>query len=308
MRLKPTPSIARWTTRVALFALSLLVVAAVAHRFGPMPTLTAFNLFIVAVVASAVALLLGLAAGVVIWRQGTTGAIRVSLGMLIAVAIIAWPAAFVRTVRALPPINDVTTDTTAPPRFTELAKQRGPGSNPTVYPAAFAALQADAYPDLKPMLIERPADETFEIAREAIARQRLTIVREQPPGDGTGDAGIIEAVDRTPILGFYDDIAVRVDGDDTRSRIDLRSASRFGRHDLGRNAERTRRLMREIVARLEATVPTSAGDRLQRVRNRLMSQKARDAVRGSRRPGSAQDPSRAATPRELELKAQPRAR
>ena len=63
---------------------------------------------------------------------------------------------------------------------------------------------------------------------------------------------------------FSDDIAIRVTGTDERSRIDIRSASRFGISDFGHNAGRVRLLLKEIVARLEETVPSAdsarAGD------------------------------------------------
>lgn len=245
---------------MALYACLIAFVALAAHRFGPMPTTTAFNLMILSWIGAALALLLGMIAGVVIWREGRSGAIRVCLGMALALGLLGWPLAFMPAYRELPALNDVSTDTSVPPKFVELAKLRGPDANPASYTVRFAKLQVDAYPDLKPMFIDRPVDETFEIAREAVFRQKMTIVREQPPENGPGHAGAIEAVDRTQILGLTDDVAVRVEGDNVRSRIDLRSSSRFGRHDFGRNAERLRRLMREIVARLEATVPSETGE------------------------------------------------
>lgn len=259
MQFNETPGIARWTTRVALFSVCLAIVALGAHRFGPMPTLTAFNLVIVAFAGAGIALLLGFSSAVYIWRQGCAGGLRVTAGILLALGLLSWPLAFLPAYRNLPAINDVTTDATSPPKFVELVKLRGPGTNTSTYPVTYAKLQADAYPDLKPMFIDRPVEETFEIAREAVFRQKMNIVREQSP-EGKAKPGLIEAVDRTVVFGLYDDIAVRVDGDETRSRIDLRSASRFGRHDLGRNAERMRRLMREIVARLEATIPSATGE------------------------------------------------
>lgn len=260
MKLRDTPAIARWTTRVALYACLIALVALAAHRFGPMPTTTAFNLVILSWVGAALTLVLGAIAGAVIWREGRHGAIRVSLGMVLAAGLLAWPLAFMPAYRELPAITDITTDTSSPPKFVELAKLRGPESNSAAYVPRFAKLQAEAYPDLKPMFIDRPVEETFEIAREAVFRQKMAIMREQPPENGPGAAGAIEAVDRTPILGLTDDVSVRVEGDNIRSRIDLRSSSRFGRHDLGRNAERLRRLMREVVARLEATVPSETGE------------------------------------------------
>ncbi len=292
MQFNETPDTARWTTRVALFSVSLAIVALAAHRFGPMPTLTAFNLVIVAFVGAIIALTLGLAASIIIWRQGCAGAFRVTFGILLALGLLSWPLAFLPAYRNLPAINDITTDTNAPPKFVELLKLRGPGTNTSTYPATYAKLQAQAYPDLKPIFVDRSVDETFEIAREAVFRQKMNIVREQAPESGPGKSGVIEAVDRTLVFGLYDDVSVRVDGDGTRSRIDLRSASRFGRHDLGRNAERMRRLMREIVARLEATITTATGERYVKWRSRgprTVVKHALDAVKKKGKPDAAKE-------------------
>src|SRR6202030_4783468 len=67
------------------------------------------------------------------------------------------------------------------------------------------------------------------------------------PRQGTGQRdGLIEAIARTPILGFRDDVAVRVRATHEGARIDVRSASRYGRHDLGANAARVRSLIDDI--------------------------------------------------------------
>ena len=311
MRLRETPAIARWTTRVALFSCLLSLVALAAHRFGPMPTLTAFNLVVIAFAGAVLALMLGFVAAVVIWREGSMGALRVTLGVALALGLLGWPAAFLPAYRSLPAINDISTDANSPPKFVDLVKVRGPGSNPATYPIQFAKLQAEAYPDLKPMFIDRPLEETFEIAREAVFRQKMTIVREQPPEPRPGKPGQIEATDRTAIFGLYDDIVVRVDGDSARSRIDIRSASRFGRHDLGRNAERMRRLMREIVARLEATVPSASGESYVKWRKRgqrLLTKKAQEAGQASKASQKSGDASRGDGQREPEPKGGPRSK
>ena len=298
MRLRDTPAVARWTTRVALYACLIALVALAAHRLGPMPTVTAFNLLILSWIGAALTLVLGTIAGIVIWHEGRYGAMRVSLGVVLALGLLGWPLAFIPAYQSLPAINDVTTDTSAPPKFVDLAKLRGPDTNPASYIPRFAKLQADAYPDLKPMYIDRPVEETFEIAREAVFRQKMTIVREQQPDNTPGHSGAIEAVDRTPILGLTDDVVVRVEGDNLRSRIDLRSSSRFGRHDFGRNAERLRRLMREIVARLEATVPSETGESYVKWRKRgprTVVKHALDNVRKAKADDGDSKPARKET-------------
>ena len=67
--------------------------------------------------------------------------------------------------------------------------------------------------------------------------------------------GIIEAVARTPILGFRDDVVVRVRPTVDGARIDVRSASRYGRNDLGTNAARVRNLIDDIDTVLATPQP-----------------------------------------------------
>jgi len=223
-------------------------------------------------VAGAVAaVLLAILAIAQIWRRHALGAAHVAMGLAIAATIFAWPALYARSYIKYPAIADVSTDTRAPPAFQELARQRGLASNPVSYPGGeVAARQAEAYPDLRTFAMERSAEEAFEIVRDGLKRLKLQIVAENLPTEGRRQVeGIIEAVDRTMLVGFYDDIVVRVRGDDRQSRVDVRSASRYGHHDLGRNAQRIRAILTEIQARLEASVPGSrAAMRLQRLKAR----------------------------------------
>lgn len=259
------PASARWTSRLALFSVGVLLAAIFLHRVFSMPTPTAIHLVGAAYVVAAAAVLTGLYAASRIWTEGSAGTARVVVGLIVGIGMLAAPVVLWLSFERLPAINDLTTDAAAPPAFVKLATMRGAGANKTEYPgAAFAKAQAAAYPDLQPLVIERSSEETFEVVAEALRRLKLSIVREVPP-DGTAP-GSIEAIERTLVLGFYDDIAIRVSGDANTARVDLRSASRYGRHDFGRNAERLRRVMREIVTRLEATVPTASGERYTRGR------------------------------------------
>lgn len=252
------PAAARWTPRVALFSAALVLSALFLHRLFSIPTPVALNLVVLSFVGGFLALLLALLASIRIWRVGGKGGARVFVGVIIALLVLAWPLPHIAATRKLPPINDLTTDMQSPPAFNKLAQARAPDANDPNYPgASFAEAQAQAYPDLRPLLINRSVTEAYELAADALRRQGLTIVNEEPPGEEFPATGIIEAYDRTLLWGFYDDVIVRVTGNAQTARIDLRSASRYGRHDFGRNAERLRKLLKEIVVRMEATVPAS---------------------------------------------------
>ena len=252
------PSIfALWTTRIAVFSAALLITAAFLHRLFGLPTPEALNLAYVALAGAVFSLLLALAATIGIWRTGRPGTSRVVFGALTSLGLLLWPMIFLPEFEQLPKINDVTTDAVTPPLFNKLSKVRGPSANSANYPGdGFALMQAAAYPDIKPIKIRRSSEEAFELATEAVRRLDMKVVHQEAPNLETGKPGILEAVDRTLILGFYDDVVIRVMGDANDARIDVRSASRYGTHDLGRNADRTRLILKEIITRLESVVPT----------------------------------------------------
>ena len=251
-----------WAMRLALFSGTLVVVGIFLHRLLGLPTPILLNVIKVGFAGGALALMLGLAAVVHIWFSGRKGTGMTLVAILTSLALFAWPAVYLPAWRDLPPINDVTTDLHAPPEMAALARLRGPGANPTEYPGdAFAEMQVVAYPDLQPFFIPRSASEAFELAADAARRLHFRIVAEVPPGDDSDRPGIIEAVDRTLIMGFYDDVVIRVLGDEQSAQIDVRSASRYGQHDLGRNASRVRAIFHELRTRLETTVPAATGTR-----------------------------------------------
>lgn len=263
-----------WTPRVALFSGALVLMVILLHRLLGMPTPLALNLFWVAFALAAGAILLGIIAIVDVWRRGADGGAWALIGMLIAGGIFAWPLAFLPAYVNLPAINDATTDLVQPPRFNALARERERAGSPnaTDFPKErFTELQKAAFPDLRPLYVNRGLDDTYELALETLKKMRFQIVAETAPS--ARQPGLIEAVERTLVIGFYDDVIVRVGSDQGRSRIDVRSASRFGVHDLGRNSNRVRRVLSELQSRVDASV-TTAGQRFARIKARLDQGKA----------------------------------
>jgi len=78
-----------------------------------------------------------------------------------------------------------------------------------------------------------------------VTKRRWHVVDARPPAGGRRDA-VIEAVARTPIMGFRDDVVIRVSAAVDGARVDVRSASRYGLHDFGTNAARIRSLLEDI--------------------------------------------------------------
>lgn len=64
--------------------------------------------------------------------------------------------------------------------------------------------------------------------------------------------GLIRAETRTPVLRFVDDVRFKLRLDENAlTRLDMWSASRVGRGDLGANARRIHRFLKELDRRLE---------------------------------------------------------
>jgi len=254
--------LARWSGRLALFFAGLTVTGVGLHRLASFPTPVAINLFALSAIGLALAALLGLLSLFGIWRKGYAGAGTAFLGIFLPLLILAWPLTFLPALFKLPRINDVTTDWASAPRFEALAPQHTAGAKPAAYPGEpVAALQQAGYPDLRGISMDRPTEEAFELVEEAVRKLRWRVVASEAPTPKTGRPGTIEATDQTLVLGFPDDIAIRVTGNNLRSRIDIRSASRYGEFDFGQNATRIRRFYGEVQAQLDATLPTTVAGR-----------------------------------------------
>ena len=243
---EPLSRLAVWARRVAVFSVPVVLLAIVIVRGGLLEIVPALATFGGALALAAVAILLALGAFVVIWQEGLRGAGHAVLAFLIGIAILAYPAYLAVRAYRLPAINDITTDPADPPRFEAIARLRSRDANPIAYAGLRAAeLQRAAYPDIEPLLLNVPPQQAYETALGILTRRKWRIVDSRPPQPGRRD-GLIEAVARTPIMGFRDDVVVRIRPAPGGARVDARSASRYGRSDLGANARRVRALLEDI--------------------------------------------------------------
>jgi uncharacterized protein (DUF1499 family) len=240
---EPVSRLAAWSSRLALFALAATALSVIVVRSDLLEIVPALATFGAALALAAIAILCALGAAVVIWREGLSGIGRAVIGFALGAALLAYPGYLaVRAVR-LPAIRDITTDTAQPPRFEVLARLRPRGSNE--YRTADAALQRAAYPDIMPLQEPTTPARAYEAALAVVKKHKWTVVDARPPAPGRRD-GSIEAVARTLIMGFRDDVAIRVSPLGAGAQIDIRSASRYGSHDFGSNASRVRMLLEEI--------------------------------------------------------------
>jgi uncharacterized protein (DUF1499 family) len=250
---EPTSRLAIWSRRMAGFAFAASFLAVIVVRSGLLEIQPALATFGGALVIAAIALLLAIAAFVVIWLEGLGGMGAALTAMLVSLALLAYPAYLGMKAYRLPWIYDITTDPIDPPRYEALARVRPRDANPVAYAGLYAAeQQRTAYPDIGPLAAAATPQAAYDAAFAIVNKRRWRVVEARAPQAGRRE-GRIEAVARTPVMGFRDDIVVRVrpEGSDG-SRIDVRSSSRYGTFDFGANASRIRSLLDDVEEAITA--------------------------------------------------------
>lgn len=250
---EPVSSLASWARNLAVFAVVAVLVSIAIVRFGFLEMKPALATFLGGLAIAALSILFGLAGFAAIWQNGSRGMSRILLAFLIDGAILAYPAYLGLQYRKLPAIHDITTDPIDPPRFDALARLRtGDGANPAVYAGLYSAeQQRQFYPDIEPIELEISVDRAYAIALQLVNKRKWLVIDERAP-QPPRRIGRIEAVARSPIMGFREDISIRVvpDGDD--SRVDIRSASRYFESDLGSNAARVTKFIDDLNTAADA--------------------------------------------------------
>lgn len=252
---EPISKLAMWSRRLALFAVAVVLLVIVIVNLGFLEPVPAIATLAGSLFFALVAMVLAFGAFVVIWRQGLRGIGLAIAALGIGVVMLVYPAYLAALFYRLPAVNDITTDPVDPPRFEAIARLRPRGANSVAYPgAAYMKLQRATYPDIEPLIVSVPPADAYEAALAVITKRKWRIVDLRPPLTGRRE-GRIEAVVRTPLMGFRDDVVVRVRAAEDGARVDMRSASRFGTHDFGANASRVRSLSNDIDDAASAEKP-----------------------------------------------------
>ncbi|WP_297325061.1 DUF1499 domain-containing protein [Nitrosomonas sp.] len=232
-----------WSFKLSLFAALMAALAVLSHQLEGID----FQPALMGLAGGTVMGLLAIVFGLI----GTVRAIKArkpsiastmagsTLGFLVVMPILVTVFAGI----GAPLIHDITTDLQHPPEFVAIKALRTATDNSLnrLEPENQVALQATGYPDLGPLLIDRPFDQVFERAVALVKKRGWEIAVISAAN------GRIEATDTTPIMGFKDDVVIRVQTVGNQTRVDMRSASRVGKGDLGVNAERIRRFMIDLA-------------------------------------------------------------
>lgn len=241
---------ARWSRRMAIFAVLLFVVAGAAHRFNRLDTET-FLLTIGAVAGLIVlALVIFLLAFRRMWTRGDkvgTDLFVAALFLLIGLAPFGW---FGYRALTTPMLHDISTDTESRPLLAEVPNRTPAMNVPRAVSEEEAEAQLAAYPNVIGHSYALPGERIRQMVTTLVTERGWRIVRPFPPA--SGPAATLAGVAGSYLLGFPSDVAIRVADDEAASYVDMRSMSRYGRHDFGDNAARIERFFADLDAAVSA--------------------------------------------------------
>ena len=224
---QPRPALINWLGYLSTTLLLALPIAVLMVRSGNWQQ--GLLVYAVACLGAALLLLLGIVLALLprfaTWRKGIAARAAFALpGTLLMLALLGGGD--------YPAIHDISTDLQDPPVFTAAEQERGPNSNSLDTEPETLVLQAESYPELKTLRSKQDIDALFDAAVQVATEMGWRIyLRDR-------NTGTIEAVDTTAIMGFKDDIVIRLRSDADGTLVDLRSVSRVGRGDIGANAKR----------------------------------------------------------------------
>lgn len=233
--------------RLAWGAVAVIAVAILATRSGQVPAQAGIAVVTLGVVLAAASVAVALVAGIEIWRHGRLGLGRLFRALIVSALLLAWPAWLASKALRLPSLTDISTDISDPPVFSTwpatIAARSG--IRPPDVESRRRAAQTEAYPSVKTLVLESEPEEAFQLVLRAVRALKWRVIEEVRPDDRRG-LGRIEAIDETRLLRLRNDITIRFRSAGSETRVDVRSVSRVGRHDLGDNAERILRLIEEV--------------------------------------------------------------
>jgi hypothetical protein len=223
-----------WSRRIASFALPLAIVPIFMHRAGMISSETFDVIEGTAIFCALVALVMALASFVRLWMTGDRGWVRAAFGVVFSL-IVLLPAAYaVYAFVKYPRTTDVYTDLADPPLLvSDVPPVRMTSDLARSISAAFPNVASRTYP-LGPQQV-------YDLATKLVTDRGWAIEASLPPAGPQGE-GQLNAIVLT-LLGWRDEISLRITGVPDGSTVAMRSASTLGIHDLGENGHRIEEFM-----------------------------------------------------------------
>lgn len=214
------------------------------YQFAGVSLGTAFTSLRFGVYVGGAALIL-IILNVLLNRKNTQWGSTLAYAVLALIAV-AMPVSMMSKASTVPPIHDITTDVTNPPAFVAVAPLREGAPNPITYEGGdVTKQQLEAYPEIKTQLLPQNVEEVLSAAEKAIVALGWERVQGALPNT-------LEATDTTLWFGFKDDVVIRLTPKNNNTLVDVRSKSRVGKSDLGKNAQRINAFFDELRKQLNS--------------------------------------------------------
>lgn len=205
---RPVSSSAFMAFRLAVFAASMVVLAIIAHRFGPLRTPDFVALVLVASVPAVIALPLALIGLLRLWQTGAEGGVPAVKALVFATLPLALVGYAAWRFLTLPELYDVTSDITAPPVFLKPVETSQKWLPRPPVTTAQRSEQAIAYPALTGRRYEGALDRVYEAVVKVADKTGWTIgptsgteyAKPEFPGEAAGGKAGAEASARIDVM------------------------------------------------------------------------------------------------------------
>jgi hypothetical protein len=255
---RQTSKAAGWSRRTGAFSAVLLLTVVIGHRYDLVET-PAF-LWVLAIVAllAAFALLFAGFAFSRLWNFGDRGGRDLMVGSLLALLVLAPYGVAVYRVANTPPLRDISTDYLDPPALDTTTRTKDMNALLPPTPGE-QRLQTEAYPLVTGRSYNLPFDTILNAVETVLDRRDWQLAGPYPEAEGQSEV-TIDAVARSFVLCLPADVAIRVTNDADAIIVDMRSASRYGRYDLGDNASRIVDFLAELDQEVSGQVGAASTD------------------------------------------------
>jgi uncharacterized protein (DUF1499 family) len=238
----------------------LLLVAWTGHHFGLLETPGYFWVLAVVALLAALALLMAGFAFSRIWAFGDDGGRDLVAGILVALVVLAPYAVVAWLMLSYPPLRDISTDIDTPPSLPTATERTADMNALTPLTPGEQRLQTEGYPQITGRRYSAAFDETIAAVETVLARQGWRVLDPLADAAGAADEVTIGAVATPLVLDLPADVSVRITVDGDTTLVDMRSASRYGRHDLGDNARRIAAFLSELDGQVNGQIGAAAAE------------------------------------------------
>ena len=224
---------------MSLIAFLLVVLTGPLYKYDIIELGTVFTGFKYGIFTAVAALVL--LALQIIFKRNTLTLASAAITVALSAVALGLPLSMLSKGKSVPPIHDISTDLINPPEFVAIAPLRADAPNPIAYAGeATAAQQRQGYPELKTLSYLQSKAELVNAVEQAATNLGWELANTDT------SEGVVEATDTTMWFGFEDDVVVRITDIGNKRLVDIRSKSRVGGSDLGKNAERIYGFIKEL--------------------------------------------------------------